>query len=179
MRRRPIGNPPRDVPNDLPEGAAEILARVGGLRVKAREYLVREYGDDWDYGTLYERLSEALWNVDGYLGMGIGRAAFLLPKGIVLKVAIDDAARPMNRSEARIWSSASREDALHLLPVLAVGADGWWVAMPYCNTDGDRKNIDPQARRRVYDLVGRADVGASDNWCRYQGRLVLLDYGQG
>lgn len=183
MRHQLIGDPPRDVPNDLPRGAAGVLARVSKLREQVRRRLVSEYGEGFTgqddvYGDFHQRLSEAFGDVDGYLGAGIGRVAFLLPKDVVLKVALVDASRPMNLSEARIWSRAQSEDARHLLPVLAVAADGWWVAMPYCETGVKLGKIGRPVIERMYALVDRGDVFSPDNWCHYQGRLVLLDYGQ-
>lgn len=185
VRRPTISDPPRHVSHDLPLGAAAVLAQIGALRRRARRHVARKYGVSADeygmaciaYAQQQELIGEGLRGIDGFLGRGIGRAAFLLPKGVVLKVAIDDESRPMNQSEARIWRHASREDAQYLLPVLAVDVDGWWVAMPRCGRVWSSDELDRRALSRMFDLVGLGDVFTPENWCRYQGRLVLLDYG--
>lgn len=121
------------------------------------------------------------------LGYGSYRAVFLLKKGFVLKVAIDQEGVAQIYREARYWRMFPESVKHCFVPCLEAG-DGWAVfprVRPYHPGSGEpvlRKVREMLDYLRKYSIstidLDPVDNGfyALNNWGRYKGRLVCLDY---
>jgi len=119
------------------------------------------------------------------LGWGATRVVAVLPSGNVVKLPWSDTGAESSDREWENWNEASEEVQELLLPPLEYVAGA--IVFPRVKTVTDRDYDDPEldAARKAYARLYRSnapganaqDFQNTQNWGVYDGRLVLLDYG--
>lgn len=109
------------------------------------------------------------------VGYGAGRAVYAVNDERVLKLAIGPRGQAQSLQECARWNVSKSP---HLAPVFACATDGSWLVMGQAeNIDHEEWDALPQ-REAVAAQFGIEDEDDSEeNWGRYQGRFVLVDYG--
>lgn len=109
------------------------------------------------------------------MGYGAGRAVYEIDDERVLKLAIGPGGQAQSREECRRWNETKSP---YLAPVFACAVDGTWLVMGRAESiDHDEWEAMPQRKAVVTQLDIEDEDDSEENWGRYQGRLVLVDYG--
>lgn len=130
------------------------------------------------------------------LGVGSGRAVISLPTeaysagqydGYVVKLAVPNTefveldGIEQNMRERNVWEESNNGVRTYLTPVVAAGADGYWVVMP-CGTPLEEGSMDgfdewkTEAADALEGVVPDDDIESS-NVTVIDGEFQLCDYG--
>lgn len=113
-----------------------------------------------------------------HLGSGTSREVFEIP-GENRIVKFHRGNPYQNRNEVSAWENAPADLKEVLLPVERYADDYGWLVMP----KADSVPGTPPQIREIYDAVRPSEWNCKDknpeNLGRYQGRIVLIDYGAG